>query len=88
MKMYKYQIENWLRWVERLDDNYMLTSFRSFQLMYEDSSGKHTIRYEDSFEESKSAVIHQLNKILKYPQNYEDVSVYAYTTTFKYTKKQ
>ena len=86
--MNKYDIENWLTWVKRLDDNCMLAPFRSFQLMYEDGSGKHTIRYEDSFEESKSAVIHQLNKILKYPQNYEDVSVYAYTTMFKYTKKQ
>ena len=86
--MYKYQIEDWLTWVKNLDDNFMLASFRSFQLMYEDSSGKHTIRYEDTFEESKSAVIHQLNKILKFPQNYLDVNVYAYTAMFKYTKKQ
>lgn len=86
--MYKYQIEDWLTWVKRLDDNFMLAPFHSFQLMYEDGSGKHTIRYEDTFEESKSAVIHQLNKILKYPQNYEDVRVYAHTTIFKYTKKR
>lgn len=48
--------------------------------MFEDGSGKHTIRYEDTFEESKSAVIHQLNKILKYPQNYLDVNVFVTTT--------
>ena len=78
--MYKYQIEDWLTWVKNLDDNFMLASFRSFSLQYIDS-------YSDSFEESKSAVIHQLKKILKYPQNYDDVLVCAYTTMFKYTKK-
>ena len=86
-KMHKYQIEDWLTWVKNLDDNFMLASFRSFSLQYIDSGGTHIIRYSDSFEESKSAVIHQLKKILKYPQNYDDVLVCAYTTMFKYTKK-
>lgn len=43
-------------------------------MTFEDDSGKHTIRYEDTFEESKSALIHQLNKILEYPQNYSAVA--------------
>ena len=77
--MYKYQIEDWLTWVKNLDDNFMLASFRSFSLQYIDSGGTHIIRYSDSFEESKSAVIHQLKKILKYPQNYIDVNVFMTT---------
>ena len=56
--------------VNKIEEKNLNSPFRSFQLMFEDSSGKHTIRYEDTFEESKSAVIHQLNKILKFPQNY------------------
>lgn len=83
-KMNKYEIEDWLTWVKRLDDNFMLASFRSFSLQYIDSSGIHVIHYVDSFEESKSAVIHQLNKILKYPQNYDDVLVYVNTKLCKY----
>ena len=59
--------------VNKIEEKNLNAPFRSFQLMFEDSSGKHTIRYEDTFEESKSAVIHQLNKILRYPQNYLDV---------------
>ena len=44
-----------------------------------DSGGTHIIRYADSFDESKSAVIHQLNKILKFPQNYFHVNVFLTT---------
>ena len=65
--------------VNKIEEKNLNSPFRSFQLMFEDNSGKHTIRYEDTFEESKSAVIHQLNKILKYPQNYLDVNVFIKT---------
>ena len=50
--------------------------FHSFSLMFVDIGGTHIIRYADIFEESKSAVIHQLNKILKFPQNYFHVNVF------------
>ena len=70
--------------VNKIEEKNLNSPFRSFQLMFEDSSGKHTIRYEDTFEESKSAVIHQLNKILKFPQNYLDVNVYVNTKLCKY----
>ena len=53
--------------------------FHSLSLMFVNSSGTHIIRYSDSLEESKSAVIHQLNKILKFPQNYLDVNVFINT---------
>ena len=53
--------------------------FNSFTLMFVDGGGTHLIRYSDSFEESKSAVIHQLNKILKFPQNYFHVNVFVTT---------
>lgn len=36
--------------------------FHSFTLMFVDGGGTHLIRYTDIFEESKSAVIHQLKK--------------------------
>ena len=65
--------------VNKIEEKNLNSPFRSFQLMFEDGSGKHTIRYSDSFEESKSAVIHQLNKILKFPQNYLDVNVFINT---------
>ena len=65
--------------VNRIEEKNLNAPFRCFKLIFEDSSGKHTIRYEDTFEESKSAVIHQLNKILKYPQNYDDVNVFVTT---------
>ena len=63
--------------VNKIEEKNLNSPFRSFQLMFEDGSGKHTIRYEDTFEESKSAVIHQLYKILKFPQNYIDVNVFV-----------
>ena len=50
--------------------------FHSLSLMFVDSGGTHIIRYSDIFEESKSAVIHQLKKILKFPQNYFHVNVF------------
>ena len=50
--------------------------FHSFSLMFIDIGGTHIIRYSDIFDESKSAVIHQLNKILKFPQNYFHVNVF------------
>jgi hypothetical protein len=53
--------------------------FHSFSLLFVNSSGTHIIRYSDMFEESKSAVIHQLNKILRFPQNYIDVNVFMTT---------
>ena len=62
--------------VNKIEEKNLNSPFRSFQLMFEDNSGKHTIRYEDTFEESKSAVIHQLKKILKFPQNYFHVNVF------------
>ena len=65
--------------VNKIEEKNLNSPFRSFQLMFEDNSGKHTIRYEDTFEESKSAVIHQLKKILRYPQNYFHVNVFINT---------
>ena len=53
--------------------------FHSFSLMFVDIGGTHIIRYTDIFEESKSAVIHQLKKILKFPQNYFHVNVFVTT---------
>jgi hypothetical protein len=50
--------------------------FHSLSLMFVDGGGTHLIRYADIFEESKSAVIHQLKKILKFPQNYFHVNVF------------
>lgn len=81
--MNKYDIEDWITFVKRLEEKNLKTPFRSFFLQFIDSGGTHIIRYSDSFEESKSAVIHQLKKILKYPQNYEDVIVYVNTKLCK-----
>lgn len=53
--------------------------FHSFTLMFVDGGGTHLIRYTDIFEESKSAVIYQLKKILKFPQNYFHVNVFVTT---------
>ena len=61
--------------VNRIEEKSSKAPFQSFGLIFVDSCGAHTIRYSDSFEESKSAVIHQLNKILKFPQNYIYVNV-------------
>ena len=82
--MNKYVIEDWITFVKRLEEKNLKTPFRSFFLQFIDSIGIHVIHYVDSFEESKSAVIHQLNKILKYPQNYDDVIVYVNTKLCKY----
>ena len=65
--------------VNRIEEKNLNHPFSSFKLMFIDSGGTHLIRYADNFEESKSAVIHQLNKILKFPQNYLDVNVFINT---------
>ena len=65
--------------VNRIEEKNLNHPFGSFQLLFVDSGGTHIIRYSDSFEESKSAVIHQLNKILRFPQNYIDVNVFVTT---------
>jgi len=65
--------------LDRIEGKNLNAPFHSFSLMFVNSSGTHIIRYSDSFEESKSAVIHQLNKILKYPQNYLHVNVFLTT---------
>ena len=65
--------------VNRIEEKNLNHPFGSFKLLYVDSGGTHIIRYADSFEESKSAVIHQLNKILKFPQNYFHVNVFLTT---------
>ena len=65
--------------VNRIEEKSSKAPFQSFSLMFVNSSGTHIIRYSDSFEESKSAVIHQLNKILKFPQNYINVNVFVTT---------
>ena len=65
--------------VNRIEEKNLNHPFSSFKLMFIDSGGTHLIRYADNFDESKSAVIHQLNKILKFPQNYLDVNVFIKT---------
>ena len=65
--------------VNRITDKNSNAAFNSFSLMFVDSGGTHIIRYSDSFDESKSAVIHQLNKILRFPQNYFHVNVFITT---------
>ena len=63
----------------RIEEKNLTAPFYSFSLALVDSTGTHILRYTDSFEESKSAVIHQLKKILKYPQNYIDANVFITT---------
>lgn len=65
--------------LNQIEEKNLTAPFHSFSLMFVNSSGTHIIRYSDSFEESKSAVIHQLNKILKFPQNYIHVNVFMTT---------
>lgn len=72
-------IINLIATVNRIEEKNLNHPFGSFRLLFVDSGGTHIIRYSDSFEESKSAVIHQLNKILKFPQNYLDVNVFINT---------
>ena len=73
-KMKEIDIINMIADVNRIEEKNLCGPFCCFELTFEDDSGKHTIRYEDTFEESKSALIHQLNKILEYPQNYSAVA--------------
>ena len=63
----------------QIEEKILNFPFNSFTLMFVDASGTHLIRYTDIFEESKSAVIHQLKKILKFPQNYFHVNVFLTT---------
>ena len=65
--------------VNQIDEKNLTAPFHSFTLMFVDAGGTHLIRYADIFEESKSAVIHHLNKILKFPQNYIHVNVFLTT---------
>ena len=65
--------------LNQIEEKILNFPFHSFSLLFVDSGGTHIIRYSDMFEESKSAVIHQLNKILKFPQNYLDVNVFINT---------
>ena len=65
--------------VNQIDEKNLTAPFHSFSLMFVDIGGTHIIRYTDIFEESKSAVIHQLKKILKFPQNYLHVNVFLTT---------
>ena len=62
--------------VNGIEEKILNFPFHSLSLMFVDSGGTHLIRYADNFEESKSAVIHQLKKILKFPQNYFHVNVF------------
>ena len=72
-------ITNLIEVLNQIDEKDLTAPFHSFSLMFINSGGTHIIRYSDSFEESKSAVIHQLNKIFKYPQNYIHVNVFMTT---------
>ena len=65
--------------VNKIEEKNLNFPFHSFTLMFVDGGGTHLIRYTDIFEESKSAVIHQLNKILQFPQNYLHVNVFLTT---------
>lgn len=65
--------------LNQIEEKILNFPFRSFTLMFVDGGGTHLIRYTDIFEESKSAVIHQLKKILKFPQNYFHVNVFMTT---------
>ena len=65
--------------LNQIEEKILNFPFHSFTLMFVDGSGTHIIRYADIFEESKSAVIHHLNKILKFPQNYFHVNVFVTT---------
>ena len=79
--MNKYEIEDLIFCVYDIDQREDLSEpYVKFELMFEDCSGKHTIEYNFLFEEARSAVIHQLKKILKYPQNYIDVNVFITTS--------
>ena len=65
--------------LNQIEEKILNFPFNSFTLMFVDGGGTHLIRYSDIFEESKSAVIHQLNKILQFPQNYLHVNVFLTT---------
>ena len=70
---------NLIEVLNQIKEKNLTAPFHSFSLMFIDGGGTHLIRYADIFEESKSAVIHQLKKILKFPQNYFHVNVFMTT---------
>ena len=72
-------VTNLIEVLNQIKEKTLNFPFNSFTLMFVDASGTHLIRYTDIFEESKSAVIHQLKKILKFPQNYFHVNVFLTT---------
>ena len=72
-------VTNMIEVLNGIEEKILNFPFHSFSLMFVNSSGTHIIRYSDSFDESKSAVIHQLKKILKFPQNYFHVNVFMTT---------
>ena len=72
-------VTNLIEVLNQIEGKNLTAPFHSFSLMFVNSSGTHIIRYSDGFDESKSAVIHQLNKILKFPQNYLHVNVFMTT---------
>ena len=72
-------VTNLIEVLNQIKEKNLTAPFHSFSLMFIDIGGTHIIRYADIFEESKSAVIHQLKKILKFPQNYFHVNVFMTT---------
>lgn len=73
------KVTNLIDVVTEIKEKTLNFPFHSFSLLFVDSGGTHLIRYADIFDESKSAVIHQLKKILKFPQNYFHVNVFVTT---------
>ena len=73
------KVADFIAVLNQIEEKILNFPFHSFSLLFVDSGGTHIIRYSDMFEESKSAVIHQLNKILRFPQNYIDVNVFVTT---------
>jgi hypothetical protein len=72
-------VTNLIEVLNGIEEKILNFPFHSLSLMFVDGGGTHLIRYADIFEESKSAVIHQLKKILKFPQNYFHVNVFLTT---------
>lgn len=69
-------VTNLIEVLNRIEEKNLNAPFGGFSLMFVDIGGTHIIRYSDIFDESKSAVIHQLKKILKFPQNYLHANVF------------
>ena len=73
------KVADLIKVLNQIEEKILNFPFHSFSLLFVDGGGTHIIRYSDIFDESKSAVIHQLNKILRFPQNYIDVNVFVTT---------